>query len=360
MVASNPVCLLPLLILVSKLLSFRSNALSPRTIFDIDNHVGGINEIVYIWANQTAGFNYHPQTDVYIHCEGDEPLPCQSSRTGFEGTVIGDDSDDPTDPNNLTPLQQKRSITFHFTDTDCFDVSVETYCTAEHEDPPEECSLNRRFKVIDQNKKCPFNGGSRLFSHGDKNYTRDECYDLCYNTTGCDYFSLNENADDAGQYGKCIGCTADGVAGEDHSGFTFFEMLDNSTYIAAKFLFGGGSTQMYNTAAQCTPKDEGGDDSTGSPTVTPTSVPTQTCFNTNQELYDAVDAYIADNSASSATAITYGWPIGTWCVSYITEMFGLFRDKDTFNEDIGQWDVSNVSAMHEMFWGAKVCMIKIL
>ena len=278
-VASNPVCLLPLLILVSKLLSFRSNALSPRTIFDIDNHVGGINEIVYIWANQTAGFNYHPQTDVYIHCEGDEPLPCQSSRTGFEGTVIGDDSDDPTDPNNLTPLQQKRSITFHFTDTDCFDVSVETYCTAEHEDPPEECSLNR---------------------------------------------------------------------------------LDNSTYIAAKFLFGGGSTQMYNTAAQCTPKDEGGDDSTGTPAVTPTSVPAQTCFNTNQELSDAVDAYIADNSASSTTAITYGWPIGTWCVSYITDMFGLFRDKDTFNEDIGQWDVSNVSVMNEMFWGAKVCMIKIL
>ena len=95
-------------------------------------------------------------------------------------------------------------------------------------------------------------------------------------------------------------------------------------------------------------------------TVTPTSAPTQTCFNTNQELSDAVDAYIADNSASSATAVTYGWPIGTWCVSYITDMFGLFRDKDTFNEDIGQWDVSSVSAMGEMFRDAKVCMIKIL
>ena len=72
------------------------------------------------------------------------------------------------------------------------------------------------------NKKCPWDN-TRLFSKRDKSYTRDECYDLCNNTEGCEYFSLGENADDD-ERGMCMGCTADGVGGEDHRGFTFFEM----------------------------------------------------------------------------------------------------------------------------------------
>ena len=59
-------------------------------------------------------------------------------------------------------------------------------------------------------------------------------------------------------------------------------------------------------------------------------------------------AYIADNSASSTTAITYGWPINSWCVGKITDMSNLFQNRK-FNEDIGQWDVSNVGDMGNMF-----------
>jgi len=73
-----------------------------------------------------------------------------------------------------------------------------------------------------------------------------------------------------------------------------------------------------------------------------------------------VDAYIADNSASSTTAITYGWPINSWCVSKITDMSNLFDSKDTFNEDISDWDVSKVTNMRGMFFFASVSMIKIL
>jgi len=79
-----------------------------------------------------------------------------------------------------------------------------------------------RFNVIGQNKKCPWDN-TRLFSKRDKSYTRGECYDLCNNTEGCEYFSLGEDADGE-ERGMCMGCTADGVVGDNHSGFTFFEM----------------------------------------------------------------------------------------------------------------------------------------
>ena len=32
----------------------------------------------------------------------------------------------------------------------------------------------------------------------------------------------------------------------------------------------------------------------------------------------------------------------------------MFRDDTTFNQDIGNWDVSNVTDMHEMFNGTNV------
>ena len=44
----------------------------------------------------------------------------------------------------------------------------------------------------------------------------------------------------------------------------------------------------------------------------------------------------------------YG-PVGTWNVSGITDMSGLFGDVDGFNEDIGDWDVSSVTTMAGMF-----------
>ena len=103
----------------------------------------------------------------------------------------------------------------------------------------------------------------------------------------------------------------------------------------------------------------------------PSASSTQNCMTTTAELYDAVDAYLEDNSENSNVASTYGWPIGTWCVSKITDMSGLFYSMRksssifnflirTFNEDISEWDVSNVVNMKLMFAGAEVCMIKLM
>jgi len=65
---------------------------------------------------------------------------------------------------------------------------------------------------------------------------------------------------------------------------------------------------------------------------------------TTAELQTAVDLWVSDN----ATALsTYG-EINTWDVSLITDMSGLFKDT-SFNDDISNWNVSNVATMFEMF-----------
>ena len=107
----------------------------------------------------------------------------------------------------------------------------------------------------------------------------------------------------------------------------------------------------------------------------------QVCFINKDELQAAVNVYIEQNCGNNATksgcsilgrsiAQTYGWPIGSWCVSQVTDMSFLFQGKiafnedlslwdasslvgkTTFNEDLSGWDVSSVSTMESMFWDA--------
>ena len=59
-------------------------------------------------------------------------------------------------------------------------------------------------------------------------------------------------------------------------------------------------------------------------------------FTSRSELDTAIDLWIS-NEASATN--TYG-DINTWDVSAITDFSSLFRDKATFNSDIGNWDVS--------------------
>ena len=69
----------------------------------------------------------------------------------------------------------------------------------------------------------------------------------------------------------------------------------------------------------------------------------------------AVDEYIEQdctNNSECAAGQAYGWPIGTWCVSQVTDMSYLFYGKDAFNEDLSGWDVSQVTKMQWMFFRA--------
>jgi surface protein len=101
-------------------------------------------------------------------------------------------------------------------------------------------------------------------------------------------------------------------------------------------------------------------------------------FASTEELYDAVDEYLlalqiseVGNETNTATALAqinvslkYGFPIGTWDVSRLTNFSRVFdpdrsavlepfrflpENTSTFNEDLGDWDVSNAVTMRGMF-----------
>jgi hypothetical protein len=73
-------------------------------------------------------------------------------------------------------------------------------------------------------------------------------------------------------------------------------------------------------------------------------------------LYDAVDDYVgATDPETSTAARTYGFPMGTWDVSRITNFSRVFDSfernpaLDTFDENLNDWDVSAAKDMSEMF-----------
>ena len=67
----------------------------------------------------------------------------------------------------------------------------------------------------------------------------------------------------------------------------------------------------------------------------------------NEILKKAVQEYIKnDNEAIKKYGI-----IGEWDVSKVTDMSEMFHDAHSFNQDISKWDVSNVTDMSKMFCG---------
>lgn len=74
-----------------------------------------------------------------------------------------------------------------------------------------------------------------------------------------------------------------------------------------------------------------------------------TCFQNRDELTKAVNEYLQDNSTNTTVAQTYGWPIGKWCVSNVTDLSRLFLNATDFNEDISEWETSKVLNMHGVF-----------
>mmetsp|Transcript_12704 Transcript_12704/g.18679 ORF Transcript_12704/g.18679 Transcript_12704/m.18679 type:complete len:212 (+) Transcript_12704:76-711(+) len=74
-------------------------------------------------------------------------------------------------------------------------------------------------------------------------------------------------------------------------------------------------------------------------------------FTESIELYRAVRKYPIEANAEKLARV-YGWPIGKWDVSGITDFSNIFRNQRSFNEDIRRWNTSNAIRMNSMFSGA--------
>jgi Mycoplasma protein of unknown function, DUF285 len=101
------------------------------------------------------------------------------------------------------------------------------------------------------------------------------------------------------------------------------------------------------------------------PTASPLSEPTNgenstsyKAIRTRDELLQAVDAYLGNGSSPySAVALQYGYPIGTWDVSQVTDFSGVFHAgrntlSSTFHENLDGWNTSAAATMAFMFTGA--------
>jgi len=84
-------------------------------------------------ASQITDFILYPnrqKSEVQLSCEdGSTTLPCDEGvRTVFHSSTKGTGDDNPTDPNNLTEQQKKRSVVYTFKNTSCFTMTFFHYC----------------------------------------------------------------------------------------------------------------------------------------------------------------------------------------------------------------------------------------
>ncbi len=75
-------------------------------------------------------------------------------------------------------------------------------------------------------------------------------------------------------------------------------------------------------------------------------------FINKDQLINAVNLWCSNDTGRREATNRYGH-ISTWNVSRVTSMSHLFRDKETFNDDISSWNVSSVTNMSNMFEGAR-------
>jgi surface protein len=80
-------------------------------------------------------------------------------------------------------------------------------------------------------------------------------------------------------------------------------------------------------------------------------------FQAKHELEALVDYYLKDDTYIESLAETYGWPIGAWDVSGISDFSDLFSAEriplaSDFNQDLSGWDTSSATNMRKMFYGA--------
>jgi len=80
------------------------------------------------------------------------------------------------------------------------------------------------------------------------------------------------------------------------------------------------------------------------------------CFEMKDDLDKAVQFYL-EGSLANVLVQQYGHPIGSWCISNISNFTSLFSMEQVllanmFNEDLAKWDVLSATHMDYMFQGA--------
>jgi uncharacterized repeat protein (TIGR02543 family) len=73
----------------------------------------------------------------------------------------------------------------------------------------------------------------------------------------------------------------------------------------------------------------------------------------NQDIGSWDVSNVTDMSSMFVNARAFNQDIGSWDVSNVTDMYFMFAEAISFNQDIGSWDVSNVTDMSSMFVNAR-------
>lgn len=125
----------------------------------------GTKERLFIQPQDITDYVLFPNpedTEIKIFCEGQgfgdnarQPPNCRSGeRLEFRASTVGFLDDNPSNPNKLTNLQKKRSVSFTFENTSCFRVTFELYCPSRDID---KCRVNDDGKL----------GGGRFLFNGE-------------------------------------------------------------------------------------------------------------------------------------------------------------------------------------------------
>lgn len=101
------------------------------SIFDIDNR-NQLKERVLVDSNQFSNYFLDPNTEIEVNCEGEEGLPPSCDSTFIFETDQGGNVDNPKNKDALTLEQLKRSVSFTFRQTSCFQMTFQLYCPMDY------------------------------------------------------------------------------------------------------------------------------------------------------------------------------------------------------------------------------------
>jgi hypothetical protein len=154
------------------------------SVFDLDERNSdkekdgiGLKEKMIMDTAQARLYQLWPnpeESEVQMICEDGSAIPCsQGVRTVFHSSTEGVVQDNPTDPNDMTDQQKRRSITFTFKDTDCFEFTYDHYCPVEQNhdkvfplgyEPEDNIPNKSNDPNYDKTHCRGYSGGNFLFS----------------------------------------------------------------------------------------------------------------------------------------------------------------------------------------------------